>query len=438
MSWRQTREPRIADVLDAIAPKTPLLPLPSAKKADLKKWLGWMAARTPDEVPSVLAASAAASPQLERIAALARFEPDPRIGRFLITKLERYRPWSRSPKEQQLHLALFALVEKHADPEIVARLAKLSNKRLQDTGYVNSSAWFDQEIAALVKRLDVASTGDAALRERCDDWIAALRPKPVGTRAELFAAVYAAPEEDGPREVLADLLQREDEPHGELIALQLAQATGRGDPKIDARVKTLIREHGAACAPPEVFRALAAKSVRFERGFLAAGILRARSAKAFAAAIGAPGWATVHTLQPEYFAGWGQTASDGTRMLELLTHPVMRLRSVGPISIDEAALLVEHGVALPWTTLAIETRNARETAIPVVTRGSKVFANVEHLYLQISPDAFAALIEAPWVTRLKRLTFAGKVELPVEASLLGKIQIDRVESLRQLFGLSFR
>ncbi|MBA2541405.1 MAG: TIGR02996 domain-containing protein [Deltaproteobacteria bacterium] len=93
--------------------------------------------------------------------------------------------------------------------------------------------------------------------------------------AELFAAVYASPDDDGPRSVLADLLQEQGDPRGEFIALQLAReedparesaaeaehaevarAARHGDSQQGAGVRPRLRREVPAATPRGVDRAV--------------------------------------------------------------------------------------------------------------------------------------------------------------------------------------
>jgi uncharacterized protein (TIGR02996 family) len=92
----------------------------------------------------------------------------------------------------------------------------------------------------------------------------ALAPPETGTReAELIAAIRAAPDDDTPRLVWADLAGGE---RGELVAVQcrLAQAE---DPVLRARERDLVERHGDAWAGE--LRGLA-RAWEFRRGFIEA------------------------------------------------------------------------------------------------------------------------------------------------------------------------
>jgi len=88
---------------------------------------------------------------------------------------------------------------------------------------------------------------------------------------QLVKPVFAQPHDLALRAVVADQLQQAHAPWGELIALQLAIADGRGTPAARKRVRELIGEHVDDFAGPiaKVASTLASKKcLVFERGFL--------------------------------------------------------------------------------------------------------------------------------------------------------------------------
>lgn len=226
----------------------------------------------------------------------------------------------------------------------------------------------------------------------------------------LFAAVYAAPDDDAPRVVLADALQLAGDPRGELIALQLAPPTTASE----RRIKTLLRKPAAMCAPA-IWKLLSVKSVTFERGFIARGRLSAHTKTAWQDATGAVEWATVHTLDLGQFAGTGHLdrrrgREIRRRALSFIHDPAMRhLRRVA-IRIDEAAALIEHGVPVPWCDLEISRGyGGHEQRIESLVDGATVFPAVTHLKLEVSVDGLRTLLDrAAWLRRLSKLTLVGE------------------------------
>ena len=64
------------------------------------------------------------------------------------------------------------------------------------------------------------------------------------SEAALWQAIYAAPDDDAPRAVLADVLQERGDPRGELIALQLREHAGHASAEAIARATRLVKELG--------------------------------------------------------------------------------------------------------------------------------------------------------------------------------------------------
>lgn len=93
--------------------------------------------------------------------------------------------------------------------------------------------------------------------------------------SDMFEAVYAAPDDDVPRERLAEHLTKSGDPRGELITLQLATARGDASPKAAKKIASLLKKHGKTWIEP-LEGSLVASSVAWERGFPVAGALAMR------------------------------------------------------------------------------------------------------------------------------------------------------------------
>jgi uncharacterized protein (TIGR02996 family) len=132
-----------------------------------------------------------------------------------------------------------------------------------------------------------------------------------GTRAAdaaaLLAAIHADPDDDGARQVYADLLTELDDPRGAFITMQLARAGRAAKPAMVAAERALLVEHavgwmGALAELTAVqhpgylrFDREDLGTALFERGFLVACSLTG-SAKQLAAAAGHRELATVEDL----------------------------------------------------------------------------------------------------------------------------------------------
>jgi uncharacterized protein (TIGR02996 family) len=106
---------------------------------------------------------------------------------------------------------------------------------------------------------------------------------------ELFAAIYADPDDDSPRHVLADYLSDRGDPRGEFISLQLAR--GRSDVRL-ARELELLQAHVTEWLGP-LAPVIDARRTRFERGFMASVAIARNTKKLLRRLAGERGWATV-------------------------------------------------------------------------------------------------------------------------------------------------
>ncbi len=162
----------------------------------------------------------------ERFMALAKLPCDPRIGRAVLATAA-----LRSPVcgFEDASLAMVEALVPHADDEAAGSSA------------LPEIAWSDDDgVAKLVERLPAAAKGKQIAK-----WAKHAAPtKSKLDVAALEAAVYADPQSDGPREVLADALQSAGDPRGELIALQLREARGEASDELVARATELCKEHG--------------------------------------------------------------------------------------------------------------------------------------------------------------------------------------------------
>ncbi len=253
---------------------------------------------------------------------LARFPPDPRIAARLCELL--VAPPFAANSTAPFWVELEAVVQAHADPRVVERLAAASPLR----------ATLDTEMGARIDRIRARISED--MRARLAD-LATLEPelcarveqidrslapaeRSLGAD-ELLAAVLAEPGSLAHREVYADFLQARGDPRGEFVALQLAAHRGALSRAGARRMRALEREYAGVWLR-EISRALVRDSIVFERGFLVAARIHSQR-RELGEQIGAPLWATVESLEGA--------------PLELLRHPGMR--SLRSITCDEATAL---------------------------------------------------------------------------------------------------
>jgi uncharacterized protein (TIGR02996 family) len=131
------------------------------------------------------------------------------------------------------------------------------------------------------------------------------------TDEALFAAVYAAPDSDGPRAVLADYLLEQGDPRGEFIALQLAKQKSHAG---ERREKQLLELYELPWLGPLGAVVMPSTTV-WERGFLCSA-----QARLHGETVGDPRWATVQKLQllaPEHARPLELTGGTMRSLLEL-------------------------------------------------------------------------------------------------------------------------
>lgn len=183
---------------------------------------------------------------VERLETLCTVEPDPRIARAMIALYELRAPVMGFVPAIE---ALARVLVRHADDQTasVPSIAELATEEEVE------------EIFAATP-LPKAVALDAATKARATQ----VKPTKRDTSA-LFAAVYAAPDADEPRAVLADALQEAGDPRGEFIALQLREHRGDSSDELRQRAQALVVKHGKTwlgVLRPIVYRA------EMRRGFL--------------------------------------------------------------------------------------------------------------------------------------------------------------------------
>lgn len=218
---------------------------------------------------------------------------------------------------------------------------------------------------------------------------------------DLFREVYARPQDDAVRAVLADALLAEGDPRGELIALQLDLAIpGRAnDRKLD-RVDELLRSHGAAW-----LGALATiqYSARFARGFISELALGRASGTAIQRHAHAPALGTIESLAGSsgIEAAYAQFVTS-PMMHALRQIEVWDLTTVEALEATPAQL--EHVACMGWT---------RDPFPPAL--GVRVLAACERSSslrsLGIDIALFDELAKSPLFDRIDALTVVGDLDV---------------------------
>jgi uncharacterized protein (TIGR02996 family) len=283
-AWRSRRSPATANLVDIVE------------------------AHAPDALTSRLAAviTPRVATSHKNLRALEGIH-DPRISRFAIDALVRLPFTARSAFT---FLAdLITIVEALGDTRIIPHVETIAtglDTRLNLLG-------IRQSLVAQLRRVVTAMKPPPPLPIE-DTLTKLVEPLRTTTRSAdaLLAEVYANPDDDGPRIVLADLLLEDGDPRGELITLQIEG----GD---DEREKALLKKHGKqwlGALAPVLSWGRGYSHTRFRRGFVAVADIILSVGKKLGPIRADPAWATVEELQ-------------GSWDLELLLHaPLTALRTI--------------------------------------------------------------------------------------------------------------
>jgi len=339
--YQQTTHPRWAQVAEwASARLEAKTPRPivgaSGKAVDTAGWLAAEAKGDPLDVPRLFAGfvrGVKSGTGAERVKLLAR-RRDPRVVSGVLQLLESP-PWRAGTALPFFRACLDVLVESSdvrardgleslarrykgiietSIGEVIAGHCARAAKKLEGVTVAELSAADQARLAELEGVFDAELR--AANAKRRDD-----------TRArqsddDLLSAIYASPDDDGPRLVFADLLTERGDERGEFISLQVHRAAGRGsieglereqallsDPKRRARWELPLSNAGA-CTP--------------WRGFPGDVALSPRGLKDL---VGLPAWRTVEAVTLP-------NGASGKTLRALMEHEALRrvrvVRNLGP------------------------------------------------------------------------------------------------------------
>lgn len=393
-AWQHRRHPRLADAVDA-ASRTLLQAAPrpalrvSKRKADLEAWAALERQRDLLDFPRLAAAlDGGQQADVQRqVEALAQWE-DPRFAAALLALLEQP-PYAGVRSRGMLRAVLDALAAT-ADGRAAGPTRELARRYL---AIVDSSTggWMVHELERVATGLERAAKAELAADDErlCAAIEAAAGAAPTRARTpgtqpvqELLDAVYAAPDDDAPRLVLADALMEQGDAYGDFIRLQLTT------PRDRAAEAGLLRSKQVA---PWVHALAVAGQCVYERGFAHEVALYRTGAKS----ANQPAWQTVRRLR-----GLEQLSRKGA--LALLDGPYTAgLREVGDL--DEALLAAVARRPREWTALTASTgAPSRETFA--------AFPNLQRLGLKLNGPAPAELFAG--TPALEQLSLVSSAPLP--------------------------
>lgn len=430
-----TKHPRWAELADwASARLEQAQPRPaldgSAKKAAAERWFAVEKEADPLDVPRLFAAlhGGVRSPTATERVKLLAHRKDPRIVSGLLAVLENppFRAGTALPffracldtlvasKDVRAKAGLESLAGRYkaivdsSIGEVIAGHCARAAAKLAEVKEPALSAADERRLDELAQHFDVerraaqASQREAKSAKQSDD--------------ELLSAIYAKPDDDGPRLVFADTLSERGDARGEFIMLQVRREAGQGTIEALAREQELHSDSkrragwglplssGAECT--------------FRRGFPSEVAVNSRNTKLL---VGVPAWSTVRSVTLPH-------GVSGKMLRALVDHPVMsRVVRVLNLNAENRALLGDgvrrwrevslrfnHDEVVP-EALADQfpdvTMLQLQTAGAVTGAALARFTKVESLGLAL-PYAFK---DFDWLTALPKLTRLSLTGVPLES-----------------------
>lgn len=415
-AWRATRHPAVAGAVRAASRRAlerfaaPPDPLPlytegvvASYAAFHAGWMavaardgtavatGWLARRLTHGIPWYDGGDAgrghlASHPVHQRLVALSSRGPDPRIGVMVLrlAREPRLRQWVWEVGDGLYTTFTDALIAA-GDPDAFEEVREMARRPRPFRQPL--PAWLAATVLpGVLPEIEASALPDDVAAA----WVAVGEsPAALDGAESHFAAVFADPEDDAARAVLADVLQQAGDPRGELISLQLA-----GGAAAKGRIEEILREHRDDLLGPDLSRVLS--NVVFRRGFPEEAILRREGlalAEVWERAIRDPRLGTLRFL--------GHAGGIHGRYGDFLASPAMRGLRRAEIRNIAAARALAAGSPLP----------------------------VEELLVSCSADgALLRMLAAPAFHRLRHLVLAGRyahVDVPslVDSGLGKRLEV---------------
>jgi uncharacterized protein (TIGR02996 family) len=252
------------------------------------------------------------------------------------------------------------------------------------------------------------------------------------TRA-LFDLVYAAPADDGPRQVLADWLVEKDDPLGAFITTSFAAAHAPNRDELLARARELEKTHAGSWLGP-LADVAPRERASFARGFPHAIAIHVGDDDAVARVADAREWGTIAELRflPQS-KQWLSSAMGALRDVGPLDATgLTALRRVGPKLAIERAHVVVANEAMLGELASLHVPSLRGLTIgsthggpgTVTRRGRNPFTGEEvelradsPAGVRLDPELLAPLRRSPSYARLDELVLASTVPQTVTAWL---------------------
>jgi uncharacterized protein (TIGR02996 family) len=287
VAWQRAPAQAIGDAIVAVGALADLLEAPLGGKTAAEREENWRARAAENRAAALgpllaTVMETKGSSQTQERLALLLWARDPRLS-DLVGKWLQKPPYNGSAsRTNQYWKFLFSWLAQLGDPRLLTLARGLPEAWKVAPISDHERAMLNKRLAKVMPEIEAAyATGFAALstddEARCREVVALLSKAGQGaaaeragakaSEAELLAAVYAAPDDDGPRLVYADWLAERGDPRGEFIQLQFKRRDAKLTPPESRREADLIAEHGRkwlGAIEPHVLKS----DLAFERGFL--------------------------------------------------------------------------------------------------------------------------------------------------------------------------
>lgn len=413
-TWRQHRQPEVADLAEAMTmallAEAPRSAIGATKKAgDRSLWREVANLQDPLDFPRLMQ-SARGGTQVDvklQVQYLSAWN-HPSMARGLLELLEN--PPYAGIKSRPMLEEIFEALQDTRDVRLVKPARALAKRYL---AIVNSGTggWIVSELERVAKIISQIkppplSAEDRARHEAIGQSLPLeYRPKeePIDNSDQelevLLADVYAHPDDDEKRLIFAKAIEKEDPERAEFIQLQIAAARGKITPEQATRLEAIVtRAKLAGWAQPISMSGYC----EFNRGFPAKIGLYKTALKT----IEEKGWATIEEVD-----GVGGLSQKAT--VELLDHPnLANVKRVSSISSKVLAALDDR--PRPWTVLNLAEETlidkqllqripkVRELSLRLHAPGAKhdpqvlwTLGNLQHLDLRVSREVKKIEIMVP-------------------------------------------
>jgi uncharacterized protein (TIGR02996 family) len=306
--WKVRRFGELVDVIEAAGRAAAATR--GQRDGDDETYVAVCDARNPADVDWLIAnvvVATDATSSIERVTRLTRWHHDPRIADGLLAIAERRTLTSR--QSRPFWTIAFQRLARDAHARFAPAIARL----LERPRPAEFDEYLHQKLSRLRERVERTPAPPAPTPEAAAAIAAIASALGIGLVAEaqrtaddFVRDIWAAPTDDGLREVFADWLIQHGDPRGELITLQIARRKRGIDAAGMRRERELLAEHARKWMG-DLEPVIVAHDYRFEGGFLYACKVAWRKLAVRTDLMTHPAWSTVreYTLDPD-----GESACD--------------------------------------------------------------------------------------------------------------------------------